>query len=126
MEEPLSVRIGIATGLVVVGKHGAEGALGQHTVIGDTPSIAARLQTLAEPGTVVIAASTRRLIGDLFCLRDLGLHNVKGIAEPIAAWVVDGVSASESRFEAIHAAGVNVLIGRENELDFLLKRQRLA
>jgi class 3 adenylate cyclase/predicted ATPase len=125
-EEPLSVRIGIATGLVVVGKHGAEGALQQHTLIGDTPNIAARLQTLAEPGTVVIAAATRRLIGDLFCLRDLGLHHVKGIAEPIAAWVVDGVSASESRFEAIHAGGVNVLIGRENELDFLLKRQRLA
>jgi class 3 adenylate cyclase/predicted ATPase len=125
-EEPLSVRIGIATGLVVVGNLGGDGALRKHTLIGDTPSIAARLQTLAEPGTVLVAASTRRLIGDLFCLRDLGRHNVKGIAEPIAAWVVDGVLASQSRFEAIHARGVNVLIGREDELDFLLKRERLA
>jgi class 3 adenylate cyclase/predicted ATPase len=125
-EDPLSVRIGIATGLVVVGEFGNESALRRHTVIGDAPSIAARLQGLAEPGTVVIAASTRRLLGDLFRLRDLGLHNVKGLAEPIAAWAVDGVSASESRFEATHAAGLNTLIGREDELNFLLKCQRLA
>jgi class 3 adenylate cyclase/tetratricopeptide (TPR) repeat protein len=124
-EEPLSVRIGIATGLVVVGGLG-EGALREHAVVGDTPSLAARLQILAEPGTVVVAASTRRLLGDLFRLRDLGLHKVKGIAEPIAAWAVDGVSASQSRFEAIHAAGLTDLIGREDELDFLLERQRLA
>ena len=125
-EEPLSVRIGIATGLVVVGGLGGEGALREHTVVGDTPSFAARLQALAEPGTVVVAASTRRLLGDLFRLRDLGLHKVKGIAEPIAAWAVDGVSASESRFQAVHAAGLTDLIGREDELIFLLKRQRLA
>src|SRR4029453_6330333 len=92
----------------------------------DTPSLAARLQILAEPGTVVVAASTRRLLGDLFRLRDLGLHKVKGIAEPIAAWAVDGVSASQSRFGATHAAGLTDLIGREDELDFLLERQRLA
>jgi class 3 adenylate cyclase len=122
-EVPLSVRIGIATGLVVVG--GGEG-LREHTVVGDTPSLAARLQALAEPGTVVVAASTRRLLGDRFRLRDLGLHIVKGITEPIAAWAVDGVSASESRFEAVHAAGLSDLIGRQDELDFLLKRQRLA
>jgi class 3 adenylate cyclase/predicted ATPase len=125
-KEALSVRIGIATGLVVVGERGGEGALREHTVVGDTPSVAARLQGLAEPGTVVVAESTRRLLGDLFHLRDLGQHNVKGIAEPIAAWAVDGVSASQSRFEAIHAAGLTDLIGREDELDFLLERQRLA
>src|SRR4029077_18859309 len=125
-EEPLSVRIGIATGLVVVGDLGGGGGLREHTVIGDTPSLAARLQALAEPGTVVVAASTRRLLGDLFRLRDLGLHKVKGIAEPIAAWAVDGVSASQSRFEAVHAAGLADLIGREDELDFLLKRHRRA
>src|SRR6476661_2956966 len=124
-EEPLSVRIGIATGLVVVGGLG-EGALREHAVIGDTPSLAARLQTLAQPGTVVVAASTRRLLGDRFVLRDLGFHEVKGIAEPIAAWAVDGVSPSQSRFEAVHAAGLADLIGREDELDFLLKRQRRA
>ncbi|MFZ2093143.1 MAG: adenylate/guanylate cyclase domain-containing protein, partial [Pseudolabrys sp.] len=125
-QEPLSVRIGIATGLVVVGDLGGAGALREHTVVGDTPSLAARLQALAEPGTVVVATSTRRLLGDRFRLRDLGLHKVKGIAEPIAAWAVDGMSASESRFEAVHAAGLADLVGREDEIDFLLKRQRLA
>ena len=124
-KEPLSVRIGIATGLVVVGDRG-EGAFRDHTVVGDTPSLAARLQVLAEPGTVVIAASTKRLLGDLFQLRDLGLHKVKGIAEPVAAWAVDGMSALRSRFEATRAAGVTKFIGREHELDFLLQRQRLA
>src|SRR5262249_20831220 len=87
---------------------------------------AARLQALAEPGTVVVAASTRRLLGDLFRLRDLGRHEAKGIAEPVAAWMVEGVSASESRFEAVRAAGLAQLIGREDELDFLLARHRLA
>src|SRR5215469_11698367 len=120
--EPLAVRIGIATGVVVVG----EGALREHTVVGDTPNLAARLQALAEPGTIVVAASTRRLLGDLFRLRDLGRHEVKGIAEPVAGWAVEGVSDSESRFEAVRMAGLTDLIGREYELDFLLERQRLA
>src|SRR5262252_7241065 len=124
--EPLAVRIGIATGLVVVGDLSREGALREHAVVGDTPNLAARLQALAEPGTIVVAASTRRLLGDLFRLRDLGRHEVKGIAEPVAAWVVEGVSASESRFEAVRVAGLTDLIGREDELDFLLERQRLA
>jgi class 3 adenylate cyclase/predicted ATPase len=125
-EEPLSVRIGIATGLVVVGDRGGAGALREYTVVGDTPSRAARLQALAEPGTVVVAASTRQLLGDQFRLRELGLHKVKGIAEPIGAWAVDGMTASQTRFEAGHLGGLNDLIGREDELDFLLKRQRLA
>src|SRR6516164_8234195 len=120
--EPLAVRIGIATGVVVVG----EGALREHAVVGETPNLAARLQALAEPGTIVVAASTRRLLGDLFHLRDLGRHEFKGIAEPVAAWMVEGVSASESRFEAVRAAGLSDLIGREDEIDFLLERQRLA
>jgi class 3 adenylate cyclase/predicted ATPase len=124
--EPLAVRIGIATGLVVIGDLAGEGALREHAVVGDTPHLAARLQTLAEPGTVVVAASTRRLLGDLFRLRDLGLHEVKGVAAPVAAWAVEGVSDSESRFEAVRVAGLSDLIGRENELDFLLERQRLA
>ena len=124
--EPLAVRIGIATGLVVVGDLSGEGALREHAVVGDTPNLAARLQALAEPGTIVVAASTRRLLGDLFRLRDLGRHEVKGIAEPVAAWAVEGVSASESRFEAVRAAGLTDLIGREDEIDFLLERQRLA
>jgi class 3 adenylate cyclase/tetratricopeptide (TPR) repeat protein len=124
--EPLAVRIGIATGLVVVGDLGGRSALREHALVGDTPNLAARLQVLAEPGTIVVAASTRRLLGDLFRLRDLGRHEVKGIAEPVAAWAVEGVSASESRFDAVRAAGLTELIGREGELDFLLERQRLA
>jgi class 3 adenylate cyclase/predicted ATPase/ABC-type transport system involved in cytochrome c biogenesis ATPase subunit len=124
--EPLAVRIGIATGLVVVGDLSREGALREHAVVGDTPNVAARLQALAEPGTVVVAASTRRLLGDLFRLRDLGRHEVRGIAGPVAAWAVEGVSDSESRFEAVRVAELTDLIGREAELDFLLERQRLA
>jgi class 3 adenylate cyclase/tetratricopeptide (TPR) repeat protein/ABC-type transport system involved in cytochrome c biogenesis ATPase subunit len=124
--EPLAVRIGIATGLVLVGDLSQEGALREHAVVGDTPNLAARLQALAEPGTVVVAASTRRLLGDLFRLRDLGRHEVKGIAEPVAAWTVEGVSGSESRFEAIRMAEKTDLIGRADEIDFLLERQRLA
>src|SRR5262252_8668709 len=124
--EPLAVRIGIASGLVVVGDLSREDALREGAVVGDTPNLAARLQDLAEPGTIVVAASTRRLLGDLFRLRDLGLHEVKGIAELVAAWVVEGVSDSESRFEAVRKAGLTDFIGREDELDFLLERQRLA
>jgi class 3 adenylate cyclase/tetratricopeptide (TPR) repeat protein len=124
--EPLAVRIGIATGVVVIGELSREGALREHAVVGETPNLAARLQTLAEPGTIVVAASTRRLLGDLFRLRDLGRHEVKGIAEPLVAWVIEGLSDSESRFEAVRPAGLTDLIGRENELDFLLERQRLA
>src|ERR1700745_3956370 len=124
--EPLAVRIGIATGVVVVGDLSREAALREHAVVGETPNLAARLQALAEPGTIVIAASTRRLLGDLFRLRELGLHEVKGIAAPVAAWAVEGVSVSESRFEAVRMARLTDLIDREDELDFLLERQRLA
>src|SRR5262249_50831290 len=124
--EPLAARIGIATGLVVIGDLSRGGALRGDAGVGETPNLAARLQALAEPGTIVVAASTRRLLGDLFRLRDLGRYEVKGIAGPLAAWAVEGLSDSESRFEAVHAAGLTDLIGREDELDFLLERQRLA
>src|SRR5262249_28692107 len=124
--QPLAVRIGIATGFVVVGDLSGESASREHALVGDTPNLAARVQALAEPGTIVVAASTRRLLGDLFRLRDLGCHEVKGIAEPVATWAVEGVSASESRFEAARMANLTDLIGREEEIDFLLKRQRLA
>jgi predicted ATPase/class 3 adenylate cyclase len=124
--EPLAVRIGIATGLVLVGDLSREGALREHAVVGDTPNVAARLQSLAEPGTIVIAGSTRRLLGDLFRLRVLGRHEVKGIAERIEAWAVEAASDSESRFEAVRAAELTDLIGRADEIDFLLERQRFA
>jgi class 3 adenylate cyclase len=102
--EPLKVRVGVATGLVVVGNLIGEGTSQEQAVAGDTPNLAARLQALAEPGSIVVAASTRRLLGDLFELRDLGRQEVKGFAEPINAWAVEGPLASESRFEAAHAA----------------------
>src|SRR5260221_3465401 len=124
--EPLAVRIGIATGLVVVGDLSDEGALWEPAVVGDTPNLAARLPALAAHGTAVIAGSTRRLLGDLFRLRALGRHEVEGIAAPVAAWAVEGASVSESRFEAVRMEGLSDLIGREDELDFLLERQRLA
>jgi class 3 adenylate cyclase/tetratricopeptide (TPR) repeat protein len=124
--EPLAVRIGIATGLVMVGDLSGGSALRKQALVGDTPNIAARLQALGEPGTIVVAASTRRLLGDLFRLRDLGQHEVKGIAEPVAAWAIAGVSASESRFEAVRTAGLTDFIGRDHEIDFLLERKRVA
>ena len=124
--QALAVRIGIAAGLVLVGKLRRHGALREHAVVGDAPNVAARLLDLAEPGRIVVAASTRRLLGDLFRLRDLGQHEVKGIAEPVAAWEVEGLSASESRFEAVRVSGLTDLIGRDEEIDFLLQRQQLA
>jgi class 3 adenylate cyclase/tetratricopeptide (TPR) repeat protein len=124
--ESLAVRIGIATGLVVVGDLSRKDGLQEHAVVGDAPNIAARIQALAEPGMIVMAGTTRRLLGDLFHLRDLGRHEVKGIAEPVAAWAVEGVSAFDSRFEAIHVAGLTDIIGRQAEMNSLLARQRLA
>src|SRR5205823_9093900 len=115
--EPLAVRIGIATGVVVIGDLSRQGALREHAVVGETPNLAARLQALAEPGTIVVAASTRRLLGDLFHLRDLGSHEFNGLPEPVAAWAVEGVAASESRFEAVRTAGLTDLIGRQHEID---------
>lgn len=123
---PLSVRIGIASGLVLVRTPGGEGALREHSLVGDAPNIAARLQAIVEPGTVVIAASTRRLLGDRFRLRDLGQHNLKGIGEPVSAFVVEAVAAVGSRFSSPHPAGQAHLIGRESEIELLLKRQAAA
>jgi class 3 adenylate cyclase len=123
---PLSVRIGIASGLVLVRSLDGEDALRGHSLVGDPPNIAARLQALVSPGTVVVAGSTRRLLGDRFRLRELGRHEVKGIAEPVAAFAVEGIGAAESRFEAGHPTGLANLIDREKESGFLLERQGLA
>jgi len=122
--EPLSVRIGIASGLVVVGNAGRDGIPREHAVIGDTPNLAARMQGVAEPGMVVIAPSTCRLLGNRFVLRDHGVHRLKGIDEPVAAFAVEGASRSESLFDTVDTR--HALIGRETELELLLKRKRLA
>ena len=115
-------RVGIATGLVVVGDLIGEGSAQEQSVVGETPNLAARLQALAEPDTVVIAASTRRLVGDLFEYRDLGAVEVKGIAAPVSAWQVLRPSAVTSRFEALHGSALTPLVGRNEEIDLLLRR----
>jgi class 3 adenylate cyclase/tetratricopeptide (TPR) repeat protein len=119
--DPLQVRVGIATGLVVVGDLIDTGATREQAVVGETPNLASRLQTLAEPGTVVISSSTRKLTGGLFDYRDLGTVALKGFAQDVPAWQVLGVSNAESRFEALRASTIP-LVGRDEEVDLLIRR----
>ena len=123
---PLAARVGIATGLVVVGDLVGQGAAQEEAVVGETPNLAARLQALAEPGSVVVAASTRRLLGQLFAFTDLGAQQVAGFADPIAAFRVATAQATESRFEALHGQHLTPLVGREHDLGLLLDRWRQA
>jgi class 3 adenylate cyclase len=118
----LQARVGIATGLVVVGDLIGEGSVQERSVVGETPNLAARLQALAEPNTVVIATGTRRLLGALFEYRDLGAVGVKGIAEMVPAWQVLRPSAVESRFEALRGLALSPLVGRAEEIELLLRR----
>jgi class 3 adenylate cyclase/predicted ATPase len=118
----LQARVGIATGLVVVGDLIGEGSAQEQSVVGETPNLAARLQALAEPNAVVIAAGTRRLVGDLFDYHDLGAVEVRGIATPVAAWQVLRPSVVASRFEALRGSALTRLIGRDEEIDLLLRR----
>jgi class 3 adenylate cyclase len=122
----LQARIGIATGLVVVGDLIGEGSAQEQSVVGETPNLAARLQALAQPDAVVIAAGTRRLVGDLFEYRDLGAVEVKGIAGPLPAWQVLRPGVLASRFEALRRSALTRLIGRDEEIDLLLRRWALA
>ncbi|HEY1301046.1 MAG TPA: adenylate/guanylate cyclase domain-containing protein [Stellaceae bacterium] len=122
-QEKLNVRIGIATGLVVVGDLIGEGAAQERGVVGETPNLAARLQALARPETLVIAESTRRQLGVLFEIEDLGPQPLAGFAEPQRAWRVLGESGVVSRFEALRS-GTIPLIGRDEELEHLLRRWR--
>src|ERR1700730_12397998 len=119
---PLHVRVGIATGLVVVGDLIGEGAAPEQGVVGETPNLAARLQALAEPDTVVIAESTRKLLGNLFEVQDLGARDLKGIAGPARAWAALRTSSVESRFDALHTTGLTPLVGRQEEVELLLRR----
>jgi class 3 adenylate cyclase len=118
----LQTRVGIATGLVVVGDLLGAGGAQERGIVGETPNLAARLQGIAEPNMVVIAESTRKLLGNLFDLEDLGARELKGIARSVGAWAALRTSAVESRFEALHASGVTALVGREEECDLLLRR----
>jgi class 3 adenylate cyclase/tetratricopeptide (TPR) repeat protein len=120
--EVLSVRIGIATGAVVVGETAGAGEQSK-LAVGSTPNLAARLQGLATAGQIVIAASSRRLVGSAFELTDLGEYDLKGMAEPVHAWRVERALVTESRFDANRGGGgLTPLVGREEELDLLLRR----
>ena len=123
--EPLKVRVGIASGLVVVGDLIGAGAAQEHGVVGETPNLAARLQALAQPGTLVIADSTRRQIGGLFEIEDLGTQKLAGFIEPQHAWRVLGESGVLSRFEALRSEATP-LVGRDEELELLLRRWQQA
>ena len=120
--EPLQVRAGIATGLVVVGDLVEQGGIRERSVVGETPNLASRLQALAEANTIVIASKTHQLVGDLFEYRDLGMVEIKGFAEPVRAYYVLRPSAVESRFDALHAAALTPLVGRDEEIELLLRR----
>ena len=119
---PLQVRVGVATGLVVVGDLIGSGEAQERGVVGETPNLAARLQGIAEPGMLVLAEGTRRLLGNLFELKDLGAKDLKGIAGPVQAWAAIRASSVESRFEALRGDGAVALVGRENEFDLLMQR----
>jgi class 3 adenylate cyclase len=119
---PLQTRVGIATGLVVVGDLVGSGEAQERSIVGETPNLAARLQGIAEPNTVVIAESTRKLLGNLFELEDLGGKEVKGIAGAVRAWIALRVSSVESRFEAQHETNLSPLVGRDEEFELLRRR----
>ena len=119
---PLQTRIGIATGLVVVGELIGSGDTQERAIVGKTPNLAARLQGVAKPNMVVICDSTRRLLGNLFELEGLGLRELKGITEPTRAWAALRASSAEGRFDAMHASGLTALVGREEESELLRRR----
>jgi class 3 adenylate cyclase len=122
--DSLNARVGIATGLVVVGDLLGVGEAQERGIAGETPNLAARLQELAEAGAVIIADNTRRLVGNLFELSPLAPCSLKGFAKPVGAWRVTGEGKAESRFEALHGTRVTGLVGREEELDLVLSRWR--
>ena len=120
--ERLEARVGIATGLVVVGDMIGSGASQEQAIVGKTPNLAERLQGIAAPSMVVIADSTRKLLGNLFELEDLGGKDLKGIDGPERVWAVLRANPVDSRFDAFHATGVTELVGRQEELELLLRR----
>src|SRR6516162_3516590 len=123
----LQTRVGIATGVVVVGDLIGSGETQERSIVGKTPNLAARLQRIAEPNTVVICDSTRRRLGNLFELKDLGPRNdLKGLGQAVRAWAALRASSVASRFEALHASGMTALVGREEEFELLRRRWERA
>jgi predicted ATPase/class 3 adenylate cyclase len=124
--ESLHARVGIASGLVVIGDAVSTGAAHEYDATGEAPNLAARLQAFAEPGSVVITESTRAQVGRLFDYDDLGALSVKGYSDPMHAWRVQGESLVQSRFEALRAPRTAAIIGRNEEVDLLMRRWRQA
>jgi class 3 adenylate cyclase/predicted ATPase len=122
----LDVRIGISTGLVIVGELVGEGEARERGVVGETPNLAARLQTVAEPGSVVVSESTRRLLGRTFELTALGPQELKGFKAPVSAWSIVRESENVNRFEASHSEAMTPFVGREHEVALLIDRWRTA
>jgi class 3 adenylate cyclase/predicted ATPase len=120
--QALQTRVGIATGLVIVGDLIGSGEAQERGIVGETPNLAARLQGIAQANSVVISDSTRKLVGNLFDLEDLGAQDLKGISRGVGAWAALRPASVESRFEALHGSGLTELVGREEELDLLLRR----
>ena len=124
--EPLAARVGIATGLVVVGDLVGEGGAQEEAAVGETPNLAARLQEAAGPGAVVVADSTRRLLAEVFELRALGPIRLKGFEQPVPCFEIAGERRAESRFEALRPDGPPPMVGRDRELALVLERWRRA
>ena len=124
--EALACRVGIATGLVVVGDLVGEGAAQEEAVVGETPNLAARLQGMAEPGQVVVADRTRRLLGELFELKHLGARALQGMAETVPAFAILRDGRAGSRFDARHGSTLPPMVGRDQELAQLFERWRQA
>src|SRR5919202_1098120 len=122
--ETLEARVGIATGLTVVGDLIGSGVAQEHGIVGETPNLAARLQAHAEPGGIVVDPLTHQLTGSLFECRDLGPIDLKGLPRPVQVARVLGERKVESRFEALHSAALTPLVGREEEIELLLRRWR--
>jgi predicted ATPase/class 3 adenylate cyclase len=119
---PMRCRVGIATGLVIIGDFAGAGEFRDHEIVGDTPEFAVRLRASAEPDTVAIDPATRRLIGNLFECRELGTLKTTSSTEPVQSWRVLGESLVESRFEALRGSALTPLVGRDDEIDLLLRR----
>jgi class 3 adenylate cyclase/predicted ATPase len=120
IQSALQIRVGIATGLVVAGELTGSGDEGD--IVGETPNLAARLLGIAKPNAVIVAESTRKLLGNLFELEDLGPQDLKGVLGPVRAFAALRPAMVESRFEAFHKTALTELVGREEELEFLLRR----
>ena len=125
-KEKLSARVGVATGVALVGDMSDSAISEEHGILGDTPNLAARLQSLAQPGGVIISDRTKTIAGPQFEYLDLGKVEIKGFAKPVAAWQVAGKTAVTSRSHALQSSDLLPLIGRDEEMELLLSRWERA